>query len=76
MAKEEGIAHYSWLKKYRDFGEAGLINKRKPRNPFAALNSMLENKKKAIQSWRLFSTPTKVLYMPQETSKKLIKIIT
>lgn len=37
VAKEEGIAPgmlYTWLKKYRDFGADGLINKRKPGNPF------------------------------------------
>lgn len=37
VAKEEGISTgmlYNWLKKYREHGEDGLINKRKPGNPF------------------------------------------
>ncbi len=38
VAKEEGINGgmlHRWVKKYQDSGEAGLINKRKPGNPFA-----------------------------------------
>ncbi len=45
VAKEEGIASgmlYTWLKKYRDNGEAGLINKRKPGNPFAKYHNKKE----------------------------------
>ncbi|WP_238885009.1 transposase [Clostridium sp. YIM B02551] len=42
LAKEENIASgllYTWIKKYLDYGEEGLENKRKTGNHFAALTN-------------------------------------
>ena len=42
ISKEENIAPgmlWTWIKKYQDEGEQGLINKKKTGNPFAALHS-------------------------------------
>lgn len=45
VAKEEGISIgmlNSWIKKYYDFGEEGLHNKKKPGNPFAKFQNKKE----------------------------------
>lgn len=42
LAKEENISRgmlYNWIRRYMDEGEDGLENRKKPGNPFSALNT-------------------------------------